>query len=270
MLIVPLLVSHSVAATISVNALAAWEKDVQAAREEAADYSRAGLISEQSESEGATFEGSASPQVSGTMKAVSSGLIHHWTGMVFLPNIRVCSLLAVLQNYSSYADLYAPVIVESKLLSRHERDFIYQLKFIQHEFGVTAGLLGTFRTTYSRSSEIAGYSLTEATQLVELQDPGTVNERPMSLSESHGFVQKTFIIMRYQQVDSGVLVRLESLVLSRGAPPAIRWIIAPLIERMSRCTMTRTLQQLKNHLGANRSLAAALAPDLRAVPGRLR
>ncbi len=258
-----LIIRHSIASTAPADALAAWDKNIQSTKEELTRpsgnrHSCLPITSQKDRSNNSKLDhSSALPIVSGDMIVVPSGLIHHWTGAIFIPNARDFDLVAVLQDYDSYADLYGPAVIGSNLLRRNQQEFIYQLKFVQKEFGIKVGLLGKFRTTYYRSSESAGYSVTDAMQLVELQNPGSPAEKPIPSNASHGYIQRTFSIVRYQQYETGVSVEVESLTLSRGVPGTVRWLIAPMIQRFSRQTMTVTLQRLQDRVQAAHSFASA-------------
>jgi hypothetical protein len=263
MLAVLLLIRHSHAATVTANTLTVWEKYVQQSKIELARQScdpdhflsvhgQLAKMEKVRSSENLTV-----PSVQGEMVAVPSGLIHHWIGAIFLPSVRTFDVLAVLQDYDSYAELYKPAMINSKLLSHKPDEFSYRLKLVQKSFGIKAGLLGEFRTTYFHLNERAGYSITEATQLVELQNPGSPSEKPLSMSASHGYIEKVFTIVRYRQFDSGVSVEVESLTLSRGVPASIRWLIAPIIERFSREAMTGTMEKLSGRIQAAQAFESA-------------
>ena len=49
---------------------------------------------------------------------------------------------------------------------------------------------------------------------------------------------------RYEAVPGGVIVELESLTLSRGLPWGTRTVVRPLIERVARESIERTLVTL--------------------------
>jgi hypothetical protein len=191
--------------------------------------------------------------------AVPSGLIHHWIGTVFIPNVRLFDAVAVLQDYDSYAEIYQPGVVESKLLNRTGEQFKYRLKFVQKGFGVKAGLVGEFRSMYFLLNSRTGYSVTEATDLVELQDAAGTVEQPLPMNKAHGYIEKVFTIVRYRESESGVYVEVDTLTLSRGVPATVRWLIAPMIERFSRHTMAVTLESLRNKVESTGKLESASA-----------
>ncbi len=192
---------------------------------------------------------------------VPSGLIHHWVGTVFIPKAHVTELLAVLQDYDSYAAIYKPGVVESRLLSRDQDEFTYRLKFVQKGFGIRAGLLADFKSSYYRLTPDVGYSITEATRLTELGDPGMPQERPLTQRAAHGYVEKVFTIVRYRQADAGLYVEVESFTLSRDIPAAIRWIATPLVQRFSRQTMADTLERLGDRVFNTAPLVEAAASN---------
>lgn len=241
---------NSHAATITAATLEAWDDYVQKAEaalpQEAADDSHLFVFLQHSSDVQEQFRpgiSAYSPHGSGI--PVHSGLVHHWIGTVFLPKASAAEVLSVMQRYDQYSTIYAPGVVESKLLSRSGDEFTYRLKFIQKGFGVKAGLIGEFHSVYHTLTPGAGYSVTRSTELTELADPGTEDEHAVAFSKSHGYVERVCTIVRYRQVGQGVYVEVEALTLSRGVPGAVRWLVAPLIERFSRETMTATLERFK-------------------------
>jgi len=54
--------------------------------------------------------------------AVPGGLIHDWTGVVFVRGISLPEALAKLQDYGRDAEYYKPEVLQSKLLERNGDD----------------------------------------------------------------------------------------------------------------------------------------------------
>src|ERR1700758_1583257 len=107
------------AATIKIRTLQAWDDRVaQSMIKLTADRCDPGRFV-------ATAEGKATAKpvavdtapgakIWGGMSGVSAGLIHHWTGIVFIPNAHADDLLRTLQDYDGYSDIFKPAVVESK------------------------------------------------------------------------------------------------------------------------------------------------------------
>jgi hypothetical protein len=250
-------------ATVTPGTLQAWNEQVQASKaeltQEACSHDRFLWIDGQTSGIQKVKSGSIFAQHAqrGAFLSVPSGLIHHWVGAVFIPKASAKDALVALQDYNSYAQIYNPAVADSKLLSRAADDYEYQLKFVQKGFGVKTGLVGQFHSHYVQLDPATGYSLTEATQLIELENPGMPNERPISFSESRGFVEKVFTIIRYREGDGGVYVEVETLTLSRDIPAAVRWMVSPLVQKFSRQVMTATLDSLRERVEDKRTIESA-------------
>jgi len=66
----------------------------------------------------------------------------------------------------------------------------------------------------------------------------------------HGFLWRLNSYWRYEQVAGGVLVYLRSLTLSRDVPALVRPIAAPLVNRIARESVLRTLVALQRFVNA--------------------
>lgn len=196
----------------------------------------------------------------GGMIHVPNGLIHDWTGTVFIPGAHTNDVTAVLQDYQAYAATYRPAVIQSHLVNRDRNQFRYQLKFQANSFGVKAGLLGDFRSIYWTEDARHSYSTTEATHLVELANPGSPGERELSPEEARGYVQRTFTIVRYNEADGGVYMEVQAMSLSRDIPAALRWAVAPLVERFSRQVLTTTLEKFRSRVSSTLVGAQAKGP----------
>ena len=128
---------------------------------------------------------------------------------------------------------------------------------MQKGFGVKAGLLGEFRSTYFRLDARNGYSVTRATRLVELANPNTPDEQVLSLDDSHGYVERMYTIVRYREADNGVYVEVDALTLSRDIPASVRWLVSPLVQRFSKQLMTATLEKLRDKVASRREFESA-------------
>ena len=155
-------------------------------------------------------------------------------------------LLANLKAYDRYSDFFAPLVTDSKLLSQSASDYTYSVTMVSKTLGVKAGLRGRFLSHYVEDKADYGYSISEAVNLRELDHPGESNESEMAAERSHGYVQKLFTVIRYEAEGSGVLVEIESLTLSRDIPSGMRWLVTPIVQRVSRNAMESTLDKLRS------------------------
>ena len=61
------------------------------------------------------------------------GMIHHWTGVVFLAGAKLEDVLAVLEDYDYHALYYAPDVERSRIESREGNHFRVFLRFRRHK-----------------------------------------------------------------------------------------------------------------------------------------
>src|SRR5690242_12566734 len=69
---------------------------------------------------------------SGTGPAkITKGLIHDWVGAALVPEVTVSDVLALIQDYDHHKNIYAPEVIDSKLLSRRGNDFRVYLRLLK-------------------------------------------------------------------------------------------------------------------------------------------
>ncbi len=175
--------------------------------------------------------------------AVPDGAVHHWVGRVFLPGVDLADLLAELQAPTSRrwlpADVRSLRVVDDgrgglRVFMRVERDSLVDVTYdIEHA------------VRYTRHG--AGHATRRSTsrRIAQVDDAGTPAERRLPEGQGYGFVWRLNAYWRYVPVDGGVLVECESLALSRSVPAMLRPLAAPIIDRVSRESVQRTLGALR-------------------------
>ena len=101
-------------------------------------------------------------------------------------------------------------------------------------------------------------SRSRSIRIAQIADADTPRERALPVGNDSGYLWRLNAYWRYEQVDGGVLVELESLTLSRDVPLLLAPIANPIIGRTSRQSVTRTLVSLRDRL---KVLAASAAPS---------
>jgi len=84
-----------------------------------------------------------------------------------------------------------------------------------------------------------------ATRIAEVENVGGPDERECTPGMDRGFLWGLNSYWRYQAVQGGVIVELESLTLSRGVPWGVGAVVRPLVDRVARESVTRTLVSLR-------------------------
>ena len=180
---------------------------------------------------------------------VPKGAVHHWFGVILVPNAQLDEVLDGLQYDIPPHEMQEDVL-ESRVLERDGDTLQLYLK-VRREVAIVKAQYNTEHAVeYVRPGGDRAWSRSVATRIAELDDPGSLQEREKPIGRDRGFLWRMNIYWRYQQVDGGVLVECEALTLSRGIPLLTRWFLSPIINRESRSAISDTLQAVAKHLGS--------------------
>ena len=174
---------------------------------------------------------------------IEGGLINHWRGTVFVPNVELDDLLKVLQEPQTDKHKQEDVL-SSRVVSRDGDSQKVFLRLRRTKF-VTVVYDTEYDVDYKRLAPDRALSNSISTRIVEIENPGTPRERALPEGNDHGYMWRLNSYWRYKQVDGGVLVEIESLTLSRDLPAIIGSLIRPIVNSTARESMTRTLASVR-------------------------
>ncbi len=186
---------------------------------------------------------------------VPGGTIQHWRGAVFVPGVMLDHLLGALRDPRRHG--YRPQdVLEWRLLERAgDRERVF-LKIRRQEI-VEAVFATEHDVTFARHGPDRASSRSTATRIVELEDG---REQPPG--RDRGFLWRLNSYWRYEAVPGGVLVELESLTLSRDVPALLAPIATPIVRRIARESIERTLTGIRDQLGSKQAAAGPVQQPL--------
>ena len=161
---------------------------------------------------------------------VPSGTISDWRGSVFIPGVTLDQVLQRLQHPGTPPP--QEDVVSSRVLSRSDDCLRVAIQLVRHAI-VTVSYDTEHEMRFHRWSPRTATARSVATRIEEIG--GT----------DHGFLWRLNSYWRYDEIDGGVLVHLRSLTLSRDVPSLIRPIAAPLVTRIARESVSRTLEAMR-------------------------
>jgi hypothetical protein len=176
--------------------------------------------------------------------SVSGGLIHHWVGVIFIPNSNLATVLPVVQNYGNRADVYKPDVIASRLISRQGNDYKIFLRFFQKKF-TTVVLNTEFDIHWHQLDSSHVYSNSYSTRIAEVKDPDKPDGPELPAGKDHGYLWRLFTYWRFEEKDGGVYMQCEFLSLTRDIPFGFGWLLRPLVTSIPRQSLTRTLMQTR-------------------------
>ena len=216
------LLMSAVASAQSAETLAAWERYVVAA-ESRLERLRDRPAPRPSENEAIT--------ASGDSVRVPSGTISDWHGTVFIRGVT----LDQLWHHLLHPGTPPPQedVVAARVIARSDDCLRVSVRLVRHAI---------VSVTYDTEHEMRFRRWTP--QLATARSVATRIEEVGGTD--HGFLWRLHSYWRYEEIDGGVLVELESLTLSRDVPSIIRPIAAPLVTRIARESVLRTLESLRH------------------------
>ena len=266
-------------ATLRSETIAAWNKYLQTANVNLQDRVRTGgsflWTSENGQRAAKVRAGEivVAPTPGQNPKKVPGGLIHHWIGAAFMPNVRLDDLLAVTRAYDHYKEFYRPSVIQSKLIASNGSEDRFSMLLMNKALFMKMALDADYEATNVRLDDRRYYTISRTTRVQEIEELGQRGEHRVPEGEGGGYIWKLYSIARFEQRDGGVYVELEAIALSRDIPALLRLLVDPIVQRVSRNSLLTSLQQTEQAVRGSLASAsksanlAASAEQLRTVPG---
>jgi len=174
---------------------------------------------------------------------VDGGMINHWRGTAYIPNVKLDVLLKTLQEPQTDKHKQEDVI-SSRVVQVGENSQKLYLRLKRTKL-ITVVYDTEYDTTYRRIAADRAISSSLSTKIVEIENAGTPQERALPEGNDHGFMWRLYSYWRYKQVGNGVIVEVESLTLSRNLPFLFTPFLRPVVNSTARDSITRTLTSMR-------------------------
>jgi hypothetical protein len=170
--------------------------------------------------------------------AIPHGQVQHWVGAAFLQNATLDDVLPRLRNYNNRSRYMMPDIVASQLKD-HQGD-VFQVYLRLAEKAVLSGVFDMdLRVVYHTEGPGRLAIESRSTSVVEVADASA----PVgSAAKDQGLLWALNHYWRILEMDGGLYVECEALVLSRQTPVLLDWIAPPLIGREARGSLIKTIR----------------------------
>jgi hypothetical protein len=186
--------------------------------------------------------------------AVSGGLIHHWIGAAFIPGARLDDVIGVVRNYDRYPEFYKPSVVGSRTLSRKDTEDRFSVVMVEKAMFMQRALDSDYQSRFVEVGPTRWYSIARTTRVQEMAEQRLIPE-----GEGSGYVWRLCTMSRYEERVGGVYIEIEVMALSRPIPATIHWLVDPIVRRVSRASLSNTLEQTREATAAAVKSAGALS-----------
>jgi putative flippase GtrA len=170
----------------------------------------------------------------GASTSVPDGTISDWRGAAFLPGITLDQLLHRLQHPGTPPP--QEDVVSSRVVGRSADGLRVTIRLVRRSI-VTVSYDTEHEMTFRRRTPTLATARSVATRIEEVG------------GDDHGFLWRLNSYWRYEERAGGVMVELQSLTLSRDVPSLLRPVASPLVRRVARESMVRTLEALRREYG---------------------
>ena len=99
------------------------------------------------------------------------------------------------------------------------------------------------QATYTQVSDKRWYAISTTTRIQEVEDYGRPGEHRLPVGEGGGYIWRLASLTRFEERDGGVYLEVEALALSRDVPGSLRFVVGPIVRRVSRNSLTESLRQ---------------------------
>ena len=164
---------------------------------------------------------------------IDDGLIHHWLGAVFAPRVGLAETVALVQDYENHDELYAPEVVESRVLWRDGDRFRVFMRFRKKKV-ITVVTDTVHEVEYVSPATDRTYAISRTSSVREVEDAGSDDEQILADGQGPGFLWRLNSYWRFLERDGGTYIECESISLTRTIPFLVRWLVAPFVNGVPR------------------------------------
>lgn len=174
---------------------------------------------------------------------VPGGMIHDWTGAIFVPGATLAQARAVMQDYDNYRTIYAPDVIDSRLLARRGDEFRVFLRLREKQI-VTVVYNTEYTVDYAQRAAGEMTLFSRSTRIAEVRDPGQSLTDEDPVGDDDGFLWRLNSYWHFEEADGGVYAECRAVTLSRGLPLGFGWLRG-FIQQFPKQSMMDTLNATK-------------------------
>ena len=182
---------------------------------------------------------------------VPHGLIHDWVAAAFIPDATVQEIFAVIQDYDNHKNIYKPEVIDSRLIKRAGDDFQIYLRLLKKKI-ITVVLDTDHQVHYRRVDFTRWVCHSYTTRIAEVENAGSSDERVLQPDTGYGFLWRLYSYWRFEQSTTGVKVECRAISLTRDVPFGLGWAIEPIIQKLPKESLIKTIEVTRKALRARR------------------
>ncbi|HTB12938.1 MAG TPA: hypothetical protein VK752_15255 [Bryobacteraceae bacterium] len=193
-----------------------------------------------------------------TPESVPAGLVHHWIGAAFIPGAHIDDVISVVRNYNRYTEYYRPSVIDARTISQKTAEDRFSVVMIDKAMFMSRPLDSDYHARFVQVDGSKWYNFAETTRVQEVSEEGRIPD-----GEGSGYIWRLCTMSRFEERDHGVYIETEAFALSRPIPVALHWVVDRIVKRVSRTSLSKSLEQTREATGAFVKSEAALSASQR-------
>ena len=199
----------------------------------------------------AKLSGNARTAAKGNEIEVSAGegtsprdveLIHDWVAGTLVRGAKPEKALAMFQNYAKYKDVFAPEVVDSKLLD-HDGSTWHAFLRLKRKSVLTVVLDTEYQIEYKPLSDGKWAILSRSTRISEVE-----GGKALPAGTGQGFLWRLNSYWLIEPRPEGLYLECRAVSLSRDIPNGLGWMIRPMVSSVPRESLQSTLEAARKAL----------------------
>jgi hypothetical protein len=195
-------------------------------------------------------------------RKVPGGLIHHWVAAAFVPNVKLTEVLDVTEDYDRYQEFYRPAVVASKAITHEESNDYFSMLLKNKAVFLNTTLDADYKANNVRLDGRRFYSVSRTVRVQEIEDYNQSGEHRFPEGDGSGYIWKLFSTARMEERSDGVYLEIEAVALSRDIPGSLRFVVDPIVRRVSRNSMLISIKQTKEAVRMRHAGSSANAGNM--------
>lgn len=176
---------------------------------------------------------------------VGDGIIHDWTGALFIPGVTLDRVVTFLEDYGIHKNFYRPEVIDSRVVSRTGNELRVYYR-IRKRVIVTVVMNTEHAAYYYPLSATRLHSRSFTTRIAEVKDAGKPTEHELAPGKDHGFLWRLNTYWRLEEKDGGVYMECQTISLTREVAWGLGWLINPIIRSLPGDSLLHILNATKD------------------------
>ena len=173
---------------------------------------------------------------------VKDGMVHDWAKSVVAPGATMEKALAMFQDYDRYKVVFAPEVVDSRLIDHKDRTWRAWLQ-LRRKKVVTVVLNSEYEIEYRPLADGRWAILSRSTRISEVDDG-----KELAPGTGHGFLWRLNAYWLLEPQPQGLRMTCRSISLSRDIPTGLGWMVKPMVSSVPQESLDATIEAVRRAL----------------------